>query len=294
MKIIPFLLLLLLFSGILNAQEKFYNFTQEDNKIDTTFILKKYKLHFVSIDSALFYSVKRNNHFFDDYFQRKKTFTETLNNLNGESDSLFELNEIHKYMSHVKREGNKLKITSITGKEKEFVNKKEDRIKRIYSFRYLQWLDIIPYSKYTFIGLHEDINSYVIMDSGYETRNFILVNKNSGESIIIPAMGNSFQVSPNKEKIFSCSPGMGEIYPNEIELFSVENYKVKKEFEMLFDCDMEFTRSFYGPIDYVWIDDKTIYVRMLHFMINVQPKFDSLKSNRNTESTESYMVLTIE
>jgi hypothetical protein len=114
------------------------------------------------------------------------------------------------------------------------------------------WDDIVEYNKvYKFSDFYEDINSYLIRVELYEAGYYLLVNKTTGEDVIVPG---KIIISSKKDRFISSnSDVVSGFSENGFEIFKLENNHFIKE--------MELYPENWGPAYVIWsgVDEVTVY-----------------------------------
>lgn len=101
---------------------------------------------------------------------------------------------------------------------------------------------------YLFRDYLEEINSYLIFIQYYEGGDYCLINKHSGQKIIIPGL---VKISPDKNRFVS--------YNQDIEaMFSTNGFVIYKLLDNSFVKEYEVELSDWGPSNAEWLDDNNI------------------------------------
>lgn len=103
---------------------------------------------------------------------------------------------------------------------------------------------------YSFRDYIKEINSYIVHIQYYEGDAYYLINKNSGEKIIIPGL---VKISPNKKRLVSYNMDLvAEYTVNGFVIYNLTNTSFIKEFESKIDINE------WGPSNAEWINDNQI------------------------------------
>jgi len=170
--------------------------------------------------------------------------------------SELEYNELSQKVKGVKisridsdlKQGGKLILPLANGTSKVLLDKKSDTE-----------IDDVSYS---FIGKIDSLSLYVIKASFYETSEFILMDKETGEEI--RTWGKPI-ISPDFKHLFSYGDALGyDVMPNGIQMWKFEDGKLK--------IDWEIKPDEWKPQSIDWLDENTL------LFIKVYPKEFTQKS----------------
>ncbi len=104
--------------------------------------------------------------------------------------------------------------------------------------------------RYSFRDYIKEINSYIVHIQYFEGNAYCLINKNSGETIIIPGL---LKISPDKSRLVSYNVDLvAEYTVNGFVIYRLTNTSFIKEFELIIEIDE------WGPSNAEWIDNNQI------------------------------------